>query len=94
VAEDGMLCLSQTQLHNKVALTQELLQEKINLMRGATTMAYPMGLPKWDPIFEALADEHHTSEIYGPDRLDADEAQLWWAGMNGYFLILYSAHII
>ncbi len=43
-----ILTLFQYQARNKVALTLPEIAEKINNVRGAVTMAYPMGLPDWD----------------------------------------------
>lgn len=80
VSEDGMRCCSADQVARKVALTEALLQEKIDTIRGAVTMAYPMGLPKCEPIRTALEDVKHEELIYGPDCLDPELSTLWWAG--------------
>ncbi|GBG34299.1 UPF0769 protein C21orf59-like [Hondaea fermentalgiana] len=80
VAEDAAQATSSAQVRAKVPTTVALLQEKIDLMRGAVTMAYPMGLPAYDPIRMALEDVDHTADIYGEQQLDASTAQLWWAG--------------
>lgn len=46
----------QDQVQKKIALTMEEINEKINNVRGAVTMAYPMGLPEWDMVRIALDD--------------------------------------
>ena len=46
--------ISKNQVQNKVALTMEEINDRINNVRGAVTMAYPMGLPEWDLVRVAL----------------------------------------
>lgn len=67
-----------------VALTFAGLREKVSLMGGAVTMAYPMGLPDYDPIRLLLEDEA-TGDLFladcmGNDYLDPATSSLWWAG--------------
>mmetsp|Transcript_4026 Transcript_4026/g.8648 ORF Transcript_4026/g.8648 Transcript_4026/m.8648 type:complete len:284 (+) Transcript_4026:372-1223(+) len=80
VADDAAQAISAAQVRAKVPLTTGLLQEKIDIMRGAVIMAYPMGLPAYDPIRMALEDVDHTADLYGEQQLDVNTAQLWWAG--------------
>ena len=80
VAKDAKCAIGVDQVRAKVPTSMDLLQEKIDTMRGAVTMAYPMGLPTYDPIQAALQDEQHTGKLYGASQLDPDTAQLWWAG--------------
>jgi len=80
VAEDARQAISAAQVQAKVAMTEALLQEKIDTMRGAVMMAFPMGLPTYDPIRMALDDAEHKQQIYGDSQLDPETAQLWWAG--------------
>jgi hypothetical protein len=50
-------------------------------MRGAVTIAYPMGLPEYDPIRIMLEHEDALAgQPMGQDMLGADTATLWWAG--------------
>ena len=44
-AEDALQALDATLVRAKVPTTVEHLQQKLDTMRGAVTMAYPMGLP-------------------------------------------------
>jgi len=44
----------QDQVQRKVPLTIQEINNKINYVRGAVTMAYPMGLPEWDLVRIAL----------------------------------------
>jgi hypothetical protein len=79
VVEDAKQALSAAQVRNNVCCTEQLLQEKLDMMRGAVTMAFPMGLPACDPVRIACEDADHSAEIYGEQQLDARDAQLWWA---------------
>ena len=54
----------QKQVTMRVALTPELLKEKIANIGGAVTIAYPMGLPEWDPVPHILKDK---DEVAGAD---------------------------
>jgi len=63
-------------------VTVGALTEKIALMRGAVTMAFPMGLPEWDTLrilFEET-DDGVLRELMGNDYMDPATAGLWWAG--------------
>ncbi len=65
------------------ALTARMLQEKIDNMRGAVTMAYPMGLPENDTVrllIEDGADDGILQELIGNDYLDPATSTLWMAG--------------
>jgi len=79
VAEDAKQAISTAQVRAKIPLAAALLEEKINMMKGAVTMAFPMGLPAYDPVRIALEDETHTAQLYGERQLDPETAQLWWA---------------
>mmetsp|Transcript_6583 Transcript_6583/g.16784 ORF Transcript_6583/g.16784 Transcript_6583/m.16784 type:complete len:284 (+) Transcript_6583:104-955(+) len=79
VATDARQAVSAAQVQHKVALTEELLEEKFAMIRGAVTMAFPMGLPAYDPVRIAIEDENHSADIYGDQQLDPETAQLWWA---------------
>ncbi len=37
-----------------MALTARALNEAIDTIRGAVMMCYPMGLPEWDPVRQAI----------------------------------------
>lgn len=67
---------------SRVPLTKEMLKEKLDNIRGAVTMAYPMGLPKHDSIRVLLEEklEDAIQEMGSQDAIDPATAQLWWAG--------------
>ena len=50
VAQDGVDACSKNLVSQGVVVTVRGLQEKVDNIRGAVTMAYPMGLPEWDPV--------------------------------------------
>jgi hypothetical protein len=65
-----------------IALSIAGLQEKVDNIRGAVTMAYPMGLPEWDSVRILLEDPGDLAlqEVMGNDYMDPATASLWWAG--------------
>jgi cilia- and flagella-associated protein 298 len=67
----------------RLATTKEMLQEKLDNIRGVVTMAYPMGLPEWDTVrltIEGIGGLDGTAA--GEGVLDADKAELWVASRN------------
>jgi cilia- and flagella-associated protein 298 len=58
----------------RMAVSMEMLEDKLANCRGAVMMAYPMGLPAWDPV--ALCLE-------GEDGLDGTQV------LNAYVYVLY-----
>ncbi|KAJ3290380.1 hypothetical protein HK104_006819 [Borealophlyctis nickersoniae] len=61
--------------------TEDMLQEALDGIRGATMIAYPMGLPEWEPVREILEDNEDLSgTAASKEVVDPDTATLWWAG--------------
>lgn len=80
VALDAESVLDMSLVTRKVAITQAILQEKLDNIRGAVTIAYPMGLPKWDTIqltIEGIDGLQGTAA--GQEILDPNTAELWVA---------------
>jgi len=80
VAQDAMDVLSKLTVDRKISLSRRLLQEKLDNIRGAVTMAYPMGLPEWDTVrltIEGVEGLDGTSA--GQQILDPNTAELWVA---------------
>ncbi|KAL7753016.1 hypothetical protein RI367_001467 [Sorochytrium milnesiophthora] len=78
---DARACIAKENVPAKTTLTRAKLQEAFDNIRGAVTIAYPMGLPEYDPVREALEDTEDlagTSE--GKETIDPPAASLWWAG--------------
>jgi len=61
---DAEEAISKRQFENKVEFTQELLQDHVDKIRGALMIAYPMGLPDWEPARQVTCpqDEHRTRD--------------------------------
>jgi hypothetical protein len=61
-------------------IDEQALIEAINEIRGAITIAYPMGLPEWEPINDILNDtEDLTGTAASKEVLDVKSTCLWWA---------------
>jgi cilia- and flagella-associated protein 298 len=79
-AEAGAV-VDTAQVEKRVCLTPEMIQAQIDLLRGAVTIAYPMGLPEYDRVAACLDDDEDLSgSAYGKDVLDPETSCLWWAG--------------
>ena len=66
VCRDAEAYISKDRALARKALTKEGMEEKLQTMKGAVTMAFPMGLPKHDPVYAALE---------GEEGLDGTQAQ-------------------
>jgi len=77
---DALEAISAKQVTMRVALTAQVLKEKIDNIRGAVTIAYPMGLPAWDPIPHILEDKDEVAGADFKKILDPATATLWFAG--------------
>ena len=58
----------------------QLQEEKIDNIRGAVMIAYPMGLPPYDEVRQELEDNAEIPGMGGQMVLDPKEVSLWWAG--------------
>jgi len=77
---DAVEAISKRQFENKVEFTEEGLQEHIDKVRGALMIAYPMGLPDWEPArqqVEGTEEVEGTAE--GQDVMNQDNTVMWWA---------------
>ncbi|TYZ57326.1 hypothetical protein PybrP1_002918 [[Pythium] brassicae (nom. inval.)] len=72
------------QVARRVRTERRVLDEKLLNVRGAVMMAFPMGLPAFDPVQhlleakdpqDALADSSAVLDV-----VPEDLAELWWAG--------------
>jgi hypothetical protein len=69
------LFMLQEQVIYKVPLTAMMLKDAIQTIRGSIMICYPMGLPSYDPVQQAVVG---TAKL--PESLDPDTAHIWWAG--------------
>lgn len=79
VCLEAEMYASRNQAKQRRALTVEGLDDKLANMRGAVTMGFPMGLPKYDPVFLALEGDLSGTQAESAE-LDVSTAQLWCAG--------------
>jgi len=81
---DGVAAAAPGRAAAATALTVAGLQEHVDLLRGAVTMAYPGGLPAYDVVAELLADaggpDGAAAAAAGAEYFDPATATLWWAG--------------
>ena len=79
--EDAYQAAHKDQVARKVTLSAKVLLEHVDNIRGAVMIAFPMGLPEWDPMRMAIEDDEDLAGTQGgADQLEADSSQLWWAG--------------
>lgn len=80
VIRDIEAVLDKNNVQRKISINSALLQEKIDLVRGAVTMAYPMGLPEWDTVRLTIeGNEGLEGTATGQELLDENTAELWVA---------------
>jgi hypothetical protein len=80
VCVDAESMLDKINTTRKIATTRAGLTEKLDNMRGAVMMAYPMGLPEWDTVkltIEGIEGLEGTQA--GMDIIEPDNAELWVA---------------
>ncbi|KAJ3386217.1 hypothetical protein HDU84_001734 [Entophlyctis sp. JEL0112] len=67
-------------MSNKM-LTAEMISEAVSAISGALTMAYPMGLPDFEPASEIIRDvEDLSGTAASKEVIEFADASLWWAG--------------
>ena len=83
VCDDANDCLSPTLVKQRVAISMEMLEDKLANIKGAVMMAYPMGLPSWDPVALCIEGDHGLDGTQqAASLLDADLATLWVASKD------------
>jgi hypothetical protein len=82
VAQDAEAILDKAMAQRKIAITVGMLQEKLDNIRGAVMMAYPMGLPEWDSIRCCIEGQEMDGTAAGQMVMDPDTAELWVASRN------------
>ena len=80
VCVDAESILDKTNVTRKIAVNLACLTEKLDNMRGAVMMAYPMGLPEYDTVRMTLeSDSGLEGTGAGMEILDPGTAELWVA---------------
>ncbi|CAB3374643.1 Hypothetical predicted protein [Cloeon dipterum] len=83
-AAEAKTAISKVQVEAKKALSVPLIAELLHLLRGATLVVYPMGLPPHDPCFltEQMCDEFASAEILSREGISSGEAMLWFCSRH------------
>jgi len=75
------LVSSALSLQARAGIDEAKVGEALQECRGAVMMAFPMGLPEWDSVREALDDaEELAGTQHAKDVFDPAGAVLWFAG--------------
>lgn len=83
VARDAEAILDKENVTRKLAITLPMLQEKLDNIRGAVTMCYPMGLPPHDSVRLTIeGNSGLDGTAAGNDILHPDTAELWVASRD------------
>lgn len=62
--------ISKKQVDSGVCVTQKVVSQAIDILKGAVTIVYPMGLPPHDPIQAEFDNEEDLSGTQVGHRLD------------------------
>lgn len=73
--------ISKEKVKIDVCVTQATVKEALDILRGAVTIVYPMGLPPHDPIF---AEFENTEDLSGTQAslevIEEANASIWFSG--------------
>ena len=75
--EDAKSLTSEKQVLMKVKVTDKMLLEAINNIRGAVMICYPMGLPDYDNVRQILEDRESVEGSAALEQLDGGQASVW-----------------
>ncbi|XP_014242590.1 UPF0769 protein C21orf59 homolog isoform X3 [Cimex lectularius] len=79
--EEAKAVVSKKKVQANVCMTQKDVQEALDMLKGATMIVYPMGLPPHEPIRQEL---ENTEDLSGTQAsrevIDIALAQLWFSG--------------
>nr|CAB3230187.1 UPF0769 protein C21orf59 homolog [Phallusia mammillata] len=73
--------INKKQVQVNVVMTKEIIKDTLDILKGAVTIVYPMGLPPHDPIrmeFENAEDLSGTQASL--QVIPEGQGVLWWAG--------------
>uniref|UniRef100_A0ABD2W0D0 Uncharacterized protein n=1 Tax=Trichogramma kaykai TaxID=54128 RepID=A0ABD2W0D0_9HYME len=79
--EDARAMISKKLIDQEVLVTQKTVQDALDIIKGATMIVYPMGLPPHDVIRLELENNEDLSGTHASlEVIDFDMAQLWFSG--------------
>lgn len=68
-------------VQSDMTLNQIIIKDALDMLRGATMIVYPMGLPPYEPIRLELENQEDLSGTQASNEvIEENLAQLWWAG--------------
>ena len=83
VCQDAQDVLSPDLVKRRMAVSMEMLEDKLANIKGAVMMSYPMGLPAWDPITLCIdGEEGLEGTAASAELLDPADATLWVASKD------------
>ncbi|KAJ3022415.1 hypothetical protein HKX48_006232 [Thoreauomyces humboldtii] len=78
---DAKACLSADLIKSGKPLEASIIDEALDHIRGAITIAWPMGLPEWEPVKDILDDKEDLSGTQASKEvIEPETASIWWAG--------------
>lgn len=79
--DDAEQLISKDKVAQGIFITDKELNEAIQTIKGAVMIAYPMGIPSFDPVQEIIDDNEDLSgSADSKEVLDPKTSTLWWAG--------------
>ncbi|PIK34964.1 putative UPF0769 protein C21orf59-like [Apostichopus japonicus] len=73
--------VSKDQIKANVCITQDMLKEAVDQLRGAVTIVYPMGLPPYDPICMEFEDKEELAGTQASLQvLEDSTTSIWFSG--------------
>ncbi|XP_075226951.1 cilia- and flagella-associated protein 298 isoform X2 [Lycorma delicatula] len=79
--EEVKVMVSKKQVNKNVCVTQKMVQEALDILKGTVMIVYPMNLPPHDVIRQELENtEDLTGTQASLDVIDVAIAQLWFSG--------------
>nr|PNR51412.1 hypothetical protein PHYPA_010599 [Physcomitrium patens] len=73
---DAVALVSKEKVMAKTYVTSQMLKDQLNLIRGAITICFPLGLPKWDVVQQAISGTSSCSEREPPIDADTHKAMM------------------
>ncbi|XP_069577222.1 cilia- and flagella-associated protein 298 [Brachyistius frenatus] len=78
--EEAKALINKKQVQANICVSEEMVKEALDQLRGAVMIVYPMGLPPHDPIRTEFEDQEDLSGTQASLQvITEDECQLWWA---------------